>query len=228
MVQQSVALRWFGAWTLQPKSEILISPGMPTRMFSGLMSRWMTCFRCRYRSADAIWAMYWAAFHSGKRFSRRRCLYSSPLPANSRMRKMRLLSWKCPYILRMLGCRRLLWISISRRTCFSTPDPCCSSDLYSTLSAQMKPLVRSRARYTRPNLPFPSGRPISNMPRWNCLGIEAISSSTASSSELRDDDDDDDVFSFFPGEGGLLDTADCFHWAACDGSVTVVVTVFVV
>lgn len=36
-----------GAWTLQPKSPIFNSPSMPNSKFSGLMSRWMTCLRCR-------------------------------------------------------------------------------------------------------------------------------------------------------------------------------------
>ena len=33
-----------GAWTDQPKSASLRSPFRPTRMFSGLISLWMTCF----------------------------------------------------------------------------------------------------------------------------------------------------------------------------------------
>lgn len=77
--------------------------------------------------------------------------------------------------------------------CFST-RPCIISFLCKTLSAQTNPLFRSLAKYTRPNFPFPKGRPISNIPRWNSLGdagsrgIETcICSILANSSDPRDD-----------------------------------------
>jgi hypothetical protein len=70
------------------------------------------------------------------------------------------------------------------------------------------------------------------MPRWNCLGTsgwstyedEVRSAWLAGSSEVRDDRDVAFSFSFL-GEAGLLGIVELFHWAACDGRVTVAVTV---
>mmetsp|Transcript_3887 Transcript_3887/g.11487 ORF Transcript_3887/g.11487 Transcript_3887/m.11487 type:complete len:212 (+) Transcript_3887:665-1300(+) len=61
---------------------------------------------------------------------------------------------------RMFLCTRCVWISISRRSWCSTPF--FSSWLFrSTLSATTYLSRFVRARYTRPNLPLPSGRPTS-------------------------------------------------------------------
>ena len=90
----------------------------------------------------------------------------------------------------------------------------------------MKPLRRSRARYTRPNLPLPSGRPISNMPRWNCLNtccsckLFDLRSCLFVSSEAQDPEP-----VFRGGSSGPLGL-DARHWA-CEGTVTCV-TVLVV
>ena len=119
----------------------------------------------------------------------------------------------------MLGCRRLLWISISRRSCFSTL-PCCSSVLCRTFNAHTKPVLRSLDRYTRPNLPLPSGRPISNMPRWNCFGRLGCSyrgldrRCVASSSDLPSHDDD--PMAFRGGEAVPFAAAGPRHCAAWD------------
>ena len=51
-------LRLLGACTDQPKSAIFSSPFMPSSRFSGLISRWMTCFEWQYSSARASEAMY--------------------------------------------------------------------------------------------------------------------------------------------------------------------------
>ena len=56
--QGSHYLRLLGACTDQPKSAILSSPCMPSSRFSGLMSRWITCFAWQYSSARASEAMY--------------------------------------------------------------------------------------------------------------------------------------------------------------------------
>src|SRR2546429_7694612 len=74
----------------------------------------------------------------------------------------------------MLGCRKLLWISISLRTRLSSL-PCRISCLYRTFNAQINPELRSLTRYTRPNLPLPKGRPISNMPRCHTFGAAGCS-----------------------------------------------------
>lgn len=55
---------------------------------------------------------------------------------------------------------RWAWISISLRSWCSTPS-FSIWDLKRTLSATMKRLFFSRAKYTFPNLPLPRGRPIS-------------------------------------------------------------------
>jgi hypothetical protein len=65
--------------------------------------------------------------------------------------------------------RKFDWISISRRSCFSTFDET-SSCLCITLRAHTNPVLFSCARYTLPNLPFPKGFPISNILKWNSLG----------------------------------------------------------
>lgn len=84
-------------------------------------------------------------------------------------------------------------LGIDNLPCFST-RPCIISLLFRTLSAQTNPLLRSLAKYTRPNFPFPNGRPISNIPRWNDLGgvgfggIEmSVCSVLATSSNSLDD-----------------------------------------
>lgn len=51
-------LRLLSACTDHPKSAIFKSPFMPRSRFSGLMSRWMTCFEWQYCSAPARDAMY--------------------------------------------------------------------------------------------------------------------------------------------------------------------------
>lgn len=59
----------------------------------------------------------------------------------------------------------------------------------------MNPLLRSLARYTRPNFPFPNGLPISNIPRWNSFGgvgsggMETRACSIVASSGLLNDPD---------------------------------------
>ena len=60
----------------------------------------------------------------------------------------------------MFGCLRCDWISISLRSWCSTCD-CWSWFLNNTFSATMYLLRFSRARYTLPNLPRPSGLPMS-------------------------------------------------------------------
>lgn len=52
------------------------------------------------------------------------------------------------------------WISISRKTCFSTRPPT-SSDLNITFIATINLLLFSLARYTRPNFPRPNEAPSS-------------------------------------------------------------------
>jgi hypothetical protein len=83
----------------------------------------------------------------------------------------------------------------------------------------MKPEALSLARYTRPNLPLPRGRPISNMPRWSCLGMEACSGREASesrSSSASSDVRDEEGRAFRGGDEGAL----AFRWAAWEGSTT--------
>ena len=55
---EGARLRLLGACTDQPKSAIFSSPFMPSSRFSGLMSRWMTCFEWQYTRARASDAMY--------------------------------------------------------------------------------------------------------------------------------------------------------------------------
>jgi hypothetical protein len=58
--------------------------------------------------------------------------------------------------------RKFDWISISRRNWCSTPA-FCSCALSRTLMATMNLLDFSRAKYTLPNLPEPSGLPMSKL-----------------------------------------------------------------
>lgn len=69
---------------------------------------------------------------------------------------------------RLFAYARLLWISISRRSCFSTLA-FTSSSLCKHLRAMMYfGSVRVLAMYTRPNFPLPSGRPISKEDSEKC------------------------------------------------------------
>lgn len=61
-------------------------------------------------------------------------------------------------------------ISISRRNWCSTPA-LTNWDFLITLIATINLLFRSRAKYTSPNLPLPSGRPISKSFRVHCFGL---------------------------------------------------------
>ena len=78
----------------------------------------------------------------------------------------------------MLGWRRCDWFSISRRSWCSTLAPW-SWCLKSTLSATIKCVLRSRARYTLPNLPLPSGRPMSKSFSCHCRGAAALSAASS-------------------------------------------------
>lgn len=60
-VPQNVFRREDGACTDQPKSAIFNTSPIPIKMFSGLISRWMTCFLWQYWIALTICRIYHAA-----------------------------------------------------------------------------------------------------------------------------------------------------------------------
>jgi len=75
-----------------PKSAILRSPLTPMSRFSGLMSRWITCFWWQYISARARLPMYVADFFSlnvceMRRETREKESVSQPVPNGSTARK---------------------------------------------------------------------------------------------------------------------------------------------
>ena len=86
----------------------------------------------------------------------------------------------------------------------------------------MNPLLRSRAKYTRPNFPFPNGRPISNMPRWNCFGASScfgiVEGRRSATADFRDDSSDTPTAAFCGAGSDTIDSVELDSLAAREGT----------